>query len=438
MDPMATTSQFFGGPETADFFSTVPPDLTPTQGQGPVGSPVLMILEGGPLDGEEQMVEMVPTTIGAQLRFNMPNFQTFDPTTDTEVVTGLGLQAIYALVARGRDPGPADNWDSSWIFTFTGEAFVPVPDPLPQPGPSQPVAMAQVWMSATTTLVPDTLPITSDPVVNLDGESTMSIDAVVTPVQNGLIVMTGETSMSVTPDWEPHVRMEGDSTMQMFPVVVLKYHELVLESNPFAYWPLTDAVGSTSVAELVTGDNGLVQGGVIFGVPDPWGFPEAARFDGTTGYVVDSVRRANQPQVFTVECWYRTTDATGAMVEFNTAQVVAGTYTPDLYMLGSKLSGRMFGAGGSHILSDPNTSVDGNWHHGAFTVDSTTLLSIYRDGQLVISGQQSGLQQVFSGFWHIGNGQVNGFVAADIAHVAVYSRVLSAAEILSHATYLPS
>ena len=173
------------------------------------------MLEGGPLDGEAQVVEMVPTARGSQMLFNLTNYQTFDPEAETETVLSQGLQAIYGLVGEGPDPTVDDRWDTSWIFIFTGESYVPTPAPVPPPGPSVPVDLAQVLMSADTTLVPDTLPIIITPTVIMGAQSSLDVEPVVTPVKSGDVVMTGETVMSVTPDWTPRVQMSGETTLQV-------------------------------------------------------------------------------------------------------------------------------------------------------------------------------------------------------------------------------
>jgi Concanavalin A-like lectin/glucanases superfamily len=651
------------------------------------GNWVLMMLEGGPLDDELQVVENLPTYPGATLRFNLTNFQTFDPSASTETVTGLGLQATYVFVGPGPDPGDpsvpdnaGDNWTASYIFEFTGESYVPTPPGGLVPGPMPPVDMGQILLSATTTLVPDTLPITSEPVVLLVGQSGLTIDATTTRVQSGVVAMSGETSMPVTPDWTPQVVMQAASTMRASSVVEppsLAYEHAVMASSPLAYWPCTDPAGATeaediagtyplqpetnsvggtvfpifgvsgpfadmgdpatavswngsdtglcgcfsaqpvppvttdtftvemwalcdqpqaavqmlavinvpanaystdtfmmqmsagyggpyaspggtifpywidvddgvwhhwaltynngqwaiykdglmyaqansqlvtagfvptnvtfgarqvgasaqwdqvsigsiahialynrvlpqteivshlisatsfttyrqlimsegpvayfplqdlpgssSAAELVRGTPGVVQGGVTFGVPDPWGSAAAARFDGTTGDVVDASQRPGGcPQVFSLECWYRTTQAANTFLEFNAAQVSGGTFTPDIYMGNGYLNGRVY-TSAPYSYAEPNPSADGQWHHGVITWDSSSYMRVYRDGQLVVGGQGAGLQQVFGGYWHIGNGGA-GFAAADICHVAAYPFVLTPAQVLSHATYQP-
>jgi hypothetical protein len=83
-----------------------------------------MILTDGPLDGEEELVEMVPTAPGSRMFFNVPTFQFFD--TEGNFVS-QGLTATYEFVGPGPDPDPdeGDTWDSAWIFTYVGEAYTP-------------------------------------------------------------------------------------------------------------------------------------------------------------------------------------------------------------------------------------------------------------------------------------------------------------------------
>jgi Concanavalin A-like lectin/glucanases superfamily len=210
------------------------------------------------------------------------------------------------------------------------------------------------------------------------------------------------------------------------------YIDLVTAAGPQLYYPLADPVGAIRAIELIGVTKGLVEGGVTFGVTDPWGNPAAAQFDGSTGYIVDALQRAGQPQVFSLECWYQTTQVNNTFIEFNIGQTaLTGTFTPDLYTNGASLTGRVY-TSAPYEYSDPVVTNDGQWHHGVFTVDDNTNLCVYRDGVLVASGPGLALQQVFGGYWRIGSGGA-GFAAGGIAHVAVYNRVLTSAEVAAHA-----
>jgi hypothetical protein len=97
-----------------------------------VGSSVLMILQGGPLDGAEELVEMVPTDPGSKIFFSLPHFQFFDANGE---YLYSGLEATYELVGAGPTPDPSagDYWDASWIFTYEGGVYQP-----PYPGAMYP------------------------------------------------------------------------------------------------------------------------------------------------------------------------------------------------------------------------------------------------------------------------------------------------------------
>jgi hypothetical protein len=88
------------------------------------GSSVMMILQGGPLDGEAQLVEMVPTDPGSKMFFSVPGFQFFDANGN---YLYSGLEATYELVGPGPDPDPdaGEYWDAAWIFTFEGGNYQP-------------------------------------------------------------------------------------------------------------------------------------------------------------------------------------------------------------------------------------------------------------------------------------------------------------------------
>ena len=455
---MPTSSQFFGGPETIDFFSTAPiiistTGTTPVQmGSvamlagasmqvepvfGPVGLPVMMILTGGPLDGESQIVEGLPTTIGSELTFNLPNFQTFDPEAEDEVVLAQGLQADYVLLRRGPDPQAGDNWSSSWVFGFTGESFIPTPSTPATPPPSQPVALTQVWMSATSTLVPDTLPIVTTPApttVTMSAETTMEVDT--TPTEAGIVEMIGESVMTVQPDWSPEVHMSSQASMTVIGFTP-PYDQLILADAPYAYWKLDELTGAVAMDSSGNGHTGNVTGGVVLGQPGPINAdPLAFTFDGNTGVVYQSDSAVAYPNPFSVEAWYKGSGVNQGIVGMHSEQTVndtVGSFDHSMYMdMNGRLTGDIFNVSRPF---DPTPTNDGNWHHAVLTWDGTTLL-LYRDGHVVGTPGTGAATGPFAGWWKIGftplPGRSLGWFNGSISHVAVYTTVLAAADILTH------
>jgi hypothetical protein len=171
-----------------------------------------MILQGGPLDGEQQLVDNLNETPGYEMQFNVPNYQTFGP--DGKSVVGMGLVAVYAYLQPGPAPGGSDTWTSSSIYEFTGEFFVPPPGPVtpPTPVPLPPAVFMNV-LSAMTVNGND-----PSPGVQLVGEGDMEVNALTTSFDYATVALTAETVMQVTRQpWQNVVSMSGSTSMSITP-----------------------------------------------------------------------------------------------------------------------------------------------------------------------------------------------------------------------------
>jgi|SRR5215831_9948263 len=186
---------------------------------GPSGY-LMMILHGGPLDGEQQIISGINTTIGAQIIFNIPNYQTFAP--DGVTLINLGLQVTYAVASQGPPPNVAngDTWDTSWNLNFVYQAFVQPPAPVVPPIP--PVLSPAVWMAANGVLTVNA----DDPspgVQMWDSESFLDVEADTTAVGFSSVSMSGETTLiAETVDWVDYVvGMTGETGMT---IAATAYH----------------------------------------------------------------------------------------------------------------------------------------------------------------------------------------------------------------------
>src|SRR5262252_2560139 len=181
---------------------------------------VKMILQGGPLDGEQSLVQDLPRTPGSILTFNVPNWQTFAP--DGATLRGLGLQVQYALVGQGPPPvvSNGDTWDTSWIFSFVAESFIPPPAPITPPI-VPPQISPSVWMAANSGMNID---VTSyDPsspgVWMTDSDSELDVEADTQAVGWSSVSMTDTvTTLNAFPvDWSTYgAALEGDTTFVIY------------------------------------------------------------------------------------------------------------------------------------------------------------------------------------------------------------------------------
>jgi len=172
---------------------------------------MLMILAGGPLDGEKQICQALNTAIGSIIFFNVPNYQVFH--TDNVTVLDQGIEVEYQLASQGGPPGTNDTWTTSWNFNFVPESFVPPPPPVGPPG-VLPLPPIQVGMSATTslTVVGDWTP----GVAMSDSVTSMEVDGDVTAYQDsGAITMEADTYMTVATDWAVNSVLMGDSSTSL-------------------------------------------------------------------------------------------------------------------------------------------------------------------------------------------------------------------------------
>ena len=172
---------------------------------------MLMILAGGPLDGEKQICQALNTAIGSIIFFNVPNYQVFH--TDNVTVLDQGIEVEYQLASQGGPPGTNDTWTTSWNFNFVPESFVPPPPPVTPTYPPIPTLYVLMADSVTSmTVVGDWSP----GVTMSDSVTSMEVDADVVAYQDsGAIAMEANTYMSVDSDWSVNTVVMADSSTSL-------------------------------------------------------------------------------------------------------------------------------------------------------------------------------------------------------------------------------
>lgn len=151
---------------------------------------VMMLLQGGPLDGERQIVEALPTDPGSLMVFNIPNWQTFAP--DGTTVVDLGLEAIYSYLQPGPPPVPAngDTWDSAWVYQFAEEIYVAPPAPISPPVVPGNLVNGQVFLALNANLA---VAATTIPGAQFLAETHLDVDGTVTPFESAQVTMSAVT-----------------------------------------------------------------------------------------------------------------------------------------------------------------------------------------------------------------------------------------------------
>ncbi|MET9652164.1 LamG-like jellyroll fold domain-containing protein [Streptomyces sp. NPDC006460] len=228
------------------------------------------------------------------------------------------------------------------------------------------------------------------------------------------------------------------------------YRGMVQDANPVAYWRLNEAEGSAAQSEAVsrTGMNAgqyrdvaLSSAGVLAGTSN-----KAASFDGTSSYVELPESTLASSTVLSVEVWFKTDKAGGALVGFQDAPV--GPTPPVRYnpVLAIDAAGKLRGAfekadGGLVPITSSAAVTDNTWHYAVLTSTATNQ-TLYLDGTAVgtLAGpvKHDDKTHAYLGVaysnssWDGITATGNRFFKGSMDEAAVYHRALDAGSVRSH------
>ncbi len=228
------------------------------------------------------------------------------------------------------------------------------------------------------------------------------------------------------------------------------YQQAVLSNNPSFLWPLNDT-GSTAADASPNGFNGTYESGTTQGVAGPFPGTTATSFNGQNG-LVSSNNSVPGPNAFTIEGWFKTTTNTGGkLIGFGNNQTgMSGNYDRHIYMMND--GQLVFGVynSGVQTIETPDVYNDGQWHYVVATLDPSTGMSLYVDGQLIGTNSNT-TPQSYTGYWRVGGDNLNAwnldpwgsnsqgttepnsyYFNGTMADVAVYPVALSAAQVAAH------
>jgi len=187
------------------------------------------------------------------------------------------------------------------------------------------------------------------------------------------------------------------------------------------------------------GNTGTAQGGATL-TNDRFGVTSAAyNLDGSTGFI-STANSITAPSVFTINMWFNTTTAGGALIGFNNSQTGTGsTYDRSLYLnsSGDIVFGIYNNTLGFETIQSTTAYNDGNWHMVTASVASDGM-NLYVDGTLVANNVNYTAPQTNTGWWRFGEQTVNGwpnsvsnYFTGQIDDIDIYSRELTANEVYS-------
>lgn len=207
---------------------------------------------------------------------------------------------------------------------------------------------------------------------------------------------------------------------------------------------LNEPSGSTVAVDA---SNNLVNGTYVGSMTTSTVTPTACKRDvggayvlnGSTSFVTTPTLITN-PQVFSIEVWFKTTVASGKLIGFgNSASGVSTQYDRHLYInTGGKIVLGIYNGAARTVVS-PTSYNDGLWHHAVGTVSSAGMV-LYIDGAVVASNTAFTVSENYSGRWRVGYDNQNGwpliganrFFTGSMKFAAAYSVALTAAQVRQH------
>ena len=202
------------------------------------------------------------------------------------------------------------------------------------------------------------------------------------------------------------------------------------------------SLGSSALGgSYVNASSRAGQGGALPSQPG-----QSALFDGTSSFLRTEVRTP-APTVYSIETWFKTTTTRGGKlvgygnrVDMNSATIVplSSAYDRQIYMTND---GRvLFGVnpGTKVTLTSAAGLNNGQWHQVVATQGASGM-ALYIDGVRVATNTTTGAQSI-QGYWRIGGDNLAGwasrplsnYFAGNLDETAIYSRVLTTAQVADH------
>jgi hypothetical protein len=224
------------------------------------------------------------------------------------------------------------------------------------------------------------------------------------------------------------------------------YSETVRGDSPFLYWRLGEASGASAADSSGNGRTGSYQGSIAYsqGGSIPGDANKAVRLGGTApsdGYVtLQSTTPVTNPQVFSVELWFKTTTTTGGkLIGFGNRRTgTSGSYDRHLWMTNDGRIAYGMWVGGPITLSTTTKYNNNAWHYVVGTLGGSGM-RLYVDGKEV-AHRANKVAQAYDGFWRVGGDNLNAwpskptsaYFKGTVDEAAVYSTELSAAQVAEH------
>lgn len=207
------------------------------------------------------------------------------------------------------------------------------------------------------------------------------------------------------------------------------YNTEVLSDNPWSYLRLGETSGTTAVDSSPNSRNGTYNGGFTLGQASSLSYDTntSALFNGSNTHI-SFAQSSTNPQRFTLECRFKTTQTNGGLIGFSDVQGASGAtnYDREIRLIDGKLQFYIY-SGATVIISSTANYNDNNWHTVSAVIANIGM-QLWVDGQLVITSAVNAPQN-YNGYWHIGHTPAGGFYSGLMDEVSITESDLNSTRI---------
>ena len=234
-----------------------------------------------------------------------------------------------------------------------------------------------------------------------------------------------------------------------------QYADATLNLNPYSFWRLNEASGSSAVSSVLTNagvDNGTYKNVTLGGTaPLANSSSTSATFNGTSSYVQLPGKLVNDGSYESLSMWFKTSTPGGVLFSYSGGSITAGTtsgnYTPSLYVDKNGYLRGEFWQGATTPMKSTSVVTNGAWHHVVLSGAGGTQ-AMYLDGVAQgspLSGTIGLYQTTGSANEYVGAGFVGGgwpdladtgaspavarYFTGSIADVAFSTKPMTAADV---------
>jgi hypothetical protein len=192
------------------------------------------------------------------------------------------------------------------------------------------------------------------------------------------------------------------------------------------WWPFNGNAND----ESGNGNDGNLLGSINYTV-DRFGLDNLAISINTGGSLMATTTSFDNPQVFSISAWFKSSDVGNILFSFNNGQNLhGGNWDRALFIVENAIRFYVFNGAETFVTAN-GSYLDNNWHNVIVNFnDSGT--QIYLDTDLIVSDATVNSAQQYSGYWRVGGlspNDLNNSFVGNVDDIGLWNRALTPQEI---------